>query len=286
MKNWICLSLLGLPALSAPAQDAAAAAAARAAYQSPYTVEFSFSEEDLIGDLLSGPRADWKDQAAVPFKNWYDKGSQARWGFRGPAAKHFDAPRGLAGKSVEWTRQRIIAAGLRFTGYSYQHHHVPDWEPPADWPRNPDQKTPVGKGLDCSNYTAFIYNWALGIKPTGDVRQQAELAEMPGPGPRRSIPVKRLELPATYDDFEKELLTGDLLFVKNTSGNLSHVVLWVGKIGRAPDDCPLVLDSTGTGSRDHNGVEIPDGVYLRPFRPTTWYHTQASHVLRVIPDGK
>ncbi len=248
-------------------------------------MEFSFSEEDLIGDLISGPRAEWKDQAAEPFKNWYDKANMTRWGFRGPAAKHYDAPRALGSKSVEWTRQRVIAAGLRLTGYSYQHHHVPDWEPPENWPRDPAQKTPVGKGLDCSNYTAFIYNWALGIKPTGDVRKQAELTEMPGPGPGRSFPVKRIERPKEYEDFEKELLTGDLLFVKNTRGDLSHVVLWVGKIGRAPDGHPLILDSTGTGGTDSNGVTIPDGVYLRPFKRTNWYFTQASHVLRVIPEG-
>jgi hypothetical protein len=259
---------------------------ARAAYRSPYSVQFSFSEEDLIGDLLSGPRANWKDHAVVPFKDWYDKSNQVRWKYRGPGARHFDPPGGLGTKSVEWTRQRVIAAGLRFVGYSYQHHHVPDWDPPEDWPKDAEQKTPVGKGLDCSNFTAFVYNWALGIKPTGDVRQQAELKEMPGPGPGRTFPVKRIDLPAAYGDFEKTLLTGDLLFVKNTGGNLSHVVLWVGKIGKSSDGCPLILDSTGSGNYDHNRMEIPDGIYLRPFRETSWYFKQASHVLRVIPDGR
>lgn len=274
-----------LPPLLLLSMHASAQDPARAAYKSPYSVQFSFSEEDLIGDLLSGPRAEWKEQAAVPFKEWYDKAGMTRWGFRGPAAKHYDAPRMLASKSVEWTRQRVIAAGLRLTGYSYQHHHIPDWEPPEQWPRHPEQKTPPGKGLDCSNFTAFVYNWALGIKPTGDVRRQAELTEMPGPGPGRSFPVKRIELPREYEAFERELLTGDLLFVKNTRGELSHVVLWVGKIGRAPDGHPLILDSTSTGATDSNGVTIPDGVYLRPFKPTNWYFTQASHGLRVIPEG-
>lgn len=280
MRLGICVFVL-LAVAATPAQDAA-----RAAYKSPYKVKFSFSEEDLIGDLLTGPRAEWKEHAAVPFKDWYDKGNQARWSYRGPAAKHFDPPRGLAGKSVEWSRQRIIAAGLRWVGYSYQHHHVPDWDPPEGWPRDPEQKTPAGKGLDCSNFTAFVYNWALGIKPTGDVRKQAELTEMPGPGPGRTFPVKRVELPKEYADYEKELLTGDLLFVKNTSGTLSHVVLWVGKIGVSPDGEPLILDSTGSGNYDANRVEIPDGIYLRSFKSNSWYFKQASHVLRVIPDGK
>lgn len=280
MKRWmIILAVLAVPMLQAQAP-------VRVDYKSPYKVKFSFSEEDLIGDLLTGSRSAWKEHAAVPFKDWYDKSNQARWSYRGPAAKHFDPPRGLGTKSVEWTRQRVIAAGLRFVGYSYQHHHVPDWDPPEDWPRDAAQKTPPGKGLDCSNFTAFVYNWALGIKPTGDVRQQAELKEMPGPGAGRSFPVRRLELPKEYEDYQKELKTGDLLFINNSSGKLSHVVLWVGSIGVAPDGVPLILDSTGSGNYDCNRAEIPDGIYLRPFKPNSWYFKQASHGLRVIPDGK
>jgi hypothetical protein len=73
--------------------------------------------------------------------------------------------------------------------------------------------------------------------------------------------------------------------VKSTKGNVSHVVLWVGSIGQSPDGVPLILDSTGSGARDANGVTIPDGVQLRPFKRTVWYFTQASHVLRIIPEG-
>ncbi len=39
----------------------------RATYQSPYSVKFTFKEEELIGDLLKGRRADWKEHANVPF---------------------------------------------------------------------------------------------------------------------------------------------------------------------------------------------------------------------------
>jgi hypothetical protein len=253
---------------------------ARADYKSPYKVAFTFREEDLIGDLLKGPRADWKEQASVPFRDWYDAANQKRWKTWGPSAKHFAAPAGLSGKSAEWQRERVIATGLRFAGYSYQHHHLPDWDPPADWPRDPEQKTPSGKGLDCSNFTAFTYNLALGIKPTGAVREQSELTQMPGPGPNHTTPVQRIELPKSFAEYERTLRTGDLLFVKNTGGTISHVVLWVGKIGKSPDGSPLILDSTGARG------EIPDGIQLRPFKPTSWYFKQASHALRVIPDGK
>ena len=62
------------------------------------------------------------------------------------------------------------------------------------------------------------------------------------------------------------------------------MVLWVGKIGEAPDAMPLILDSTGSGATDAKGVIIPDGVQLRPFKRTSWYFRQASHVLRIIPE--
>lgn len=264
-----------------------AADPARDAYQSPYKVKFTFKEEELTGDLASGPRADWKDQATVPFREWYNTANQTRWTSWGPAAKHYSPPAGLSQKGPEWLRERIIAVGMRWIGYSYQHHHIPDWDPPADWPRSETQKTPSGKGLDCSNFTAFVYNIGLGIKPTGDVQDQAELTQVPGPGPgNRSIPVKRIELPQRYEDYMTTLQTGDLLFVNNNAGKLAHVVLWVGAIGDSPDGLPLVLDSTGTGSTDAKGNAIPDGIYLRPFKRSSWYASKASHVLRIIPEGR
>ena len=266
------------------AWEASAQAPARAAYQSPYTVKFSFSQEELIGDLLTGPRSNWKDYATVPYREWSDPGNQSRWGYWGPSFKQMEAPSGLARKSPQWSRERIIATALRYVGYSYQHHHLPEWEPPEGWPRDPEQKTPPGKGVDCSNFTGFVYNLALGILPSTGIQQQSEMTEAAGPGPGRKVPVRRLELPATYEAFPETLQTGDLLYVKNTGGKISHVVLWVGKIGESPEGLPLILDSTGSGATDGNGVKIPDGVYLRPFKRTTWYFTQASHVLRVIPD--
>jgi cell wall-associated NlpC family hydrolase len=262
----------------------AGAAVAQPAYQSPYRVKFSFTDEALIGDLLNGPRSDWKDYATVPFRRWQDPANQVRWGSWGPPMKHFEAPAGLAKRSPQWSRERVIATGLRYVGYSYQHHHVPDWEPPEDWPRDPDQKTPRGKGVDCSNFTGFVYNLALGILPPTGIRQQSEMTEAAGPGPGRSVPVKRIELPPSHQDFPKVLRTGDLLFVKSTQGKVSHVVLWVGDIGHSPEGLPLILDSTGSGARDADGVTIPDGVQLRPFKPTVWYFTQASHALRLIPE--
>lgn len=258
----------------------------RATYKSPYKVNFTFRDDELFGDLVKGPRADPKQQSTVAFRDWYGDAVKTRWRSWGPPSVHYPAPPGLASKGVEWARQRVIAAGLRLAGYSYQHHHIPDWEPPADWPRSETQKTSSGKGLDCSNFTTFAYNLALGIRPNSDVQDQAALTEVPGPGPNRTTPVQRIELPARYEDYERTLRTGDLLFVKNNAGTVSHVVLWVGKIGRSRDGTPLILDSTGTGAKDSEGQEIPDGIQLRPFKRSSWYAGSASHALRLLPDGK
>lgn len=260
--------------------------AAEPAYRSPYRVKFSFPDQELIGDLLKGPRADPKDQSNVPFREWYADSTRKRFGYWGPTSKAYPAPAGLANRSVEWQRERVIAAALRFAGYSYQHHHIPDWEPPADWPKSEKAKGPVGKGVDCSNFTAFAYNLGLGYKFTGGVKEQAELTSVSGPGPNQTTPVQRIEVPKDYADFPKVLRTGDLLFVKNRGGVVSHVVLWVGKIGESGDGTPLILDSTGEGGVDSAGVTIPDGVQLRPFKKGFWYASSASHVLRIIPDGK
>jgi len=276
------LTLLALLAWAVPAGHAQQPVAAD--YRSPCTVAFSFSQEELTGDLTKGPRADWKQQAAVDHREWFLPANRPRWGYWGPPARHYDPPAGLSRRSPQWLRERVIATGLRYVGYRYQHQHIPDWEAPADWPTAPSQTTPRGKGLDCSNFTSFVYNLALGIKPTSDVQQQAAMTEAPGPGRGRRTPARRIELPADHAAYPQVLRTGDLLFVKNRGGNISHVVLWVGAIGRSPDGLPLVLDSTGTGATDSRGVGIPDGIQLRPFKPTTWYFTQASHALRLLPD--
>src|SRR5438105_5520482 len=100
-------------------------AADRSTYRSPYSVEFTFKQEELIGDILSGTRANPKDESTIPFTTWYSDSTKKRQGSWGPPAKHYPAPPGLAGKTPEWLRERVIAVALRFAGYSYQHHHIP-----------------------------------------------------------------------------------------------------------------------------------------------------------------
>lgn len=248
-------------------------------YKSPYDVKFTFSDQELIGDL-KGARGDWKGESTVPHTAWYSPETLKRYGSWGPVATHYAAPAGLAQKSREWMEQRVIATALRYRGYRYQHHHIPDWEPPAA----ASASEPLGKGLDCSNFTAFAYNQALGYKFSGGTKEQSVMTEVTGPGPSKTTPITRVELPKDYADYAKTLRTGDLVFINGRpGGEVTHVVLWVGSIGRSRDGSPLILDSTGEGRKDENGADIPNGVQLRPFSTNSWYYRSASHVLRIIP---
>jgi hypothetical protein len=96
--------------------------------------------------------------------------------------------------------------------------------------------------------------------------------------------VLRIDRPAGYADFARQFKTGDLLFIRGQpDGEVTHVVLWVGAIGRSRNQVPLILDSTAGARQDENGTTIPDGVQLRPFTTTSWYFRCASHALRLIP---
>jgi cell wall-associated NlpC family hydrolase len=139
-----------------------------------------------------------------------------------------------------------------------------------------------GKGVDCSNLTGFVYNLGFGLRLNTDVHQQSEERIARGNG--HSATLRRVELPPTYAERLRTLCTGDLVYIRSAKGRISHVVLWVGAIGKSPDGTPLVIDSHGEDVRDSNGVAIPCGVHLRPFRENSWYNHSASHALRVFHD--
>jgi len=259
------------------------ASAAEPGYQSPYTVEFSQRVEELIPDILHGDRAAPAHQSPVPLQEWYSPAVKQKYGAWGPPRAHLAEPQIAHGKSAAWKRERVIATGLRYVGYRYQHHHVPEWDPPADWPWKPVASGVRSKGVDCSNFTTTAYTLALGIKPSSDIHKQSAMTEAPLKD-GRMVQAHRIALPESHEAVSKTLRTADLVFIKNDSGQVSHVVLWVGSIGREPDAVPLILDSTGEGRKDSSGTIIPDGVQLRPCSAKSWYYRSASHALRLIPD--
>jgi hypothetical protein len=53
----------------------------------------------------------------------------------------------------------------------------------------------------------------LGIKFTSDVKLQAEMTHVKVHGQEKDLKVEHIERPKTYDDFVRELRSGDLLFL-------------------------------------------------------------------------
>lgn len=275
----VFLALAGTPVR---AQNRATAPQA-AAYRSPYAVEFTLPREELVGDLDKTERGDFRVEAEVPFTQWYGHRTLERWHSWGPSPRTYPPVPGLERWPVERKRERVVAVAMRYLGYGYQHHHIPDWEPPPQWPWKPTCVGSNGKGVDCSNFSGFVYNLGFGMRLNTEVEHQSEERYAKGPGAGQT-PLHRIALPESYEERIKILRTGDLLYIRNRGGQISHVVLWIGSIGRSPDGVPLIMDSHGDGVRDSEGATIPCGIQLRPFRKDSWYNHSAAHALRVFRD--
>ena len=280
------LTLLSL-AGTTPLQLAAALAHERTANpagSAHYRLEFTYALNDLIGDLDNSERGDPRHESETPHYEWYSRHVRKKFGSWGPRPRTYLPPIGLEKRSVEWKRERVIAVAAHYIGYGYQHHHIPDWDPPAGWPWKETCVGHNGKGFDCSNFTSFVYNQGFGIRMSAAVERQAELhSALEGRG--YSLSLRRIRLPQAFEDRQKILRTGDLLYIRGREdGPITHVVIWVGSIGRSSSDVPLILDSHGDGVEDDDGKRIPCGIQIRPFRIDSWYNRCASHAHRVFHD--
>lgn len=247
-------------------------------FASPYRLSFALPER-VLGEGLD--KAPWNDpgaEAVVPQTAWYEEATRQRWGAWGPPARQYPAPDARPSDPA-WLQQRMLYVAGRHLGLDYQHHHVPSWSPPPDWPWIPVRSGRNGRGLDCSNFTSFVTNQALGIKlPTG-IGAQARSLVVAGPGGSGSLTLERIQ-PGDYDEAVRQLQPADLLFIRNDAGKVSHVVFWLGEFGMAPDGVPLILDCHGAGVRAGSG-RIPAGVQIRPFRPDNWYGRSFAHAHRI-----
>jgi len=253
-----------------------------AAPGSMYRLEYEHKLEDLIGDLTGGERGDPRMESSTPHAEWDSPHIRRTLGSWGPRARVYPRLHGLAERTQSWKRERVIATAARLLGYGYQHHHIPDWNPPANWPW---QKTCVGhngKGVDCSNFTSFVYNQGFGLKMSSAIQKQSE-ATFAALGGEEKVLLERIALPRTYAERQLVLHTGDLLFIRGREdGPITHVVLWVGVVGSAPNEMPLIIDSHGGDVKDDEGRTIPCGIRIRPFRENSWYNRCASHADRVF----
>ncbi len=270
---------LGQPELPAVGREVP-----RGEYKSPYSLKFSVPETELLFDR-NEERGRVDQQSSVPHDRWDSEEVRKRWGSWGPPARRFTLPERVREWPADRQRERVVATAARYIGHDYQHHHIPDWDPPKDWPWKKCCTGHNGPGIDCSNFSSWNYNWSLGIHMTSAIGAQSKVTKVQQG--ERELPVHRIERPAEgYKALCAALRTGDLLYITGKpGGDVTHVIMWVGACGVAPDGSPLVIDSTGSGHKDSNGVAIPSGVRLRPFTEDSWYFKCFSHAHRLVPDS-
>lgn len=252
-------------------------------YRSPYSVEFSYPLAELHGPDAVPPRDDPHKESSTPHERWYSREIRQKYGAWGPEPRHYPAIDHLHELPPAWKRQRVLAVATSFIGLPYQHHHIPDWNPPPDWPWKQVAYGRNSKGVDCSDFTSWCYNYGLGIKLNTSVTKQAAHDDVPGAGGNGTIRVRVIHDDEGYDALVTKLKTADLLYIMpDGSDKISHVIMWVGVHGRSPDGTPLIIDCTGSGHKDANGNDIPIGVNLRPFTRDSWYYKRFAHAHRII----
>jgi cell wall-associated NlpC family hydrolase len=250
-------------------------------HRAAYGLEFSGSVEELIGDLVHSERGDPHRESLTAYDEWYSHETRRRLHAWGPKPRLYPPLAGLDARPTQWKRERVVATAARFLGYGYQHHHIPDWDPPPGWPWNESCMGHNGKGVDCSNLTSFVFNQGFGIKFSSDIGRQARTDHAIEAG--RPLRIARVDLPTDYAGRKEVLCTGDLVYIRGREDRpITHVVIWVGSVGRAASGLSLVIDSHGSGVTDDAGKPIPCGVQLRPFRQGSWYDRCASHAHRIF----
>jgi cell wall-associated NlpC family hydrolase len=247
-----------------------------------YKLRYTYPIDELVGDLLHGERGDLERESDIPHHEWYSHETRRRFEAWGPEQRVYPPLAGLADRPLSWKRQRVIATAARFIGYEYQHHHIPDWNPPADWPWKECCAGRNGRGVDCSNFTSFVYNQGFGIKMNAAIERQSELHSALE-GHEHAVTVRKVELPDGFSERVAALRTGDLVYIRGREdGPVTHVVIWVGGVCSSPSGAPMILDSHGGNVEDDWGRLIPCGIHLRPFREDSWYNRCAAHAHRIF----
>jgi len=229
---------------------------------SGYDYPFTCNRASLTADFAE---RDGLPHTDVPPADWYrqrnGRYSNGGWGPAAAALPGVSAPPDAGCDDGTWKRERIVATAMHYLnvpgnpqGLQYRHHHIPDWDPPAstapaavedaaDTDGQSLETWGPGRGLDCSNFTAWVYNFGLGIKFGGDVGKQ--YAGTAGPM-GQPIPAQ--------GPFEP----GDLVYLHpdRTADHASHVVIFL--------DDQHVIDSR-LNAQGVPGVQVRDRV--------DWYRT-------------
>lgn len=199
--------------------------------------------------------SDFKERSALPQSDiseelWYTPYTNQIWG---PMPRQYPPidyliaklPKGIDVK--QWKRDRVVAIAKQYINLPYRHHHIPAWNP-----QTPDKDGKIGPGLDCSNFTSWVYNFGFGIMLNSDITKQSQM-----------LPRFGYVLPDGMQilDADEDFLPGDLLFItREDIPEVSHAVIYI--------DEEHIVDS-------HK-----ECVAIRPFEG--WYKTHLSHGIRVF----
>lgn len=198
-----------------------------------------------------------------------------------------------------WARQRLLFAASRLIGTHYQHLHLPGFDPAlvtgSTFPWSPvsgnsllqttqdlrnGQPGTVANpyksaynsphpGIDCTDFSAYLYNLALGVQMHSGTSTQVTFGTDSGPtttnqpsslvldsagsllapvfhtGPNYGTAIPNAA--GSLDGVIARLHPGDLLYMTGGDGRISHVVVWLGEYGTladgSPSAVPLVISS-------------------------------------------
>lgn len=142
---------------------------------------------------------------------------------------------------VAWLRDRVVASGIHWSWLRYWHHHIPNFNGTGG-----NETT----GLDCSNWSAWVYNFGIGRVFTSNVVDQSNI-----PTFQRIDSLGKLE-------------QGDLVFFTDdarTGITHSGIFCWTNRS----------KESFGVMNSHDTGVRVSTSL-------TSWPLTRFSHGLRVI----
>ena len=216
---------------------------------------FTCNQASLTADFA---QRDAMPHTETPPSRWYEQRDghylNGGWGPSAAALPGVAVPPDAGCDATTWKQERILSTALHYVndggnpqGLQYRHHHIPDWDPPTSTitaageksdeqdGQSPDTWGP-GRGLDCSNFTAWVYNFGLGIKFGGSVVKQ--YAGTAGPMGQR--------IPA-----QGPFQLGDLLYLHPDAdtSKTSHVVIFI--------DDNHIIDSR-LNAQNVAGVQVRD----------------------------
>jgi len=243
-------------------------------------------------------------------------------------------------------RERLMYVAQAYIGTAYQHIHMPTFDPalvtqPGGYPWIPvttntvlqtTQQLGTGNrtdipnpylstygipapGIDCTDFSALVYNLALGIQMHSGTMNQLTFpgpnaggtatAQVLGPTGETLTPNflygpnygnATINQPGSLDATLADLEPGDLLYMQGDL-QIKHVVIWLGEYGTntdgtpssvpliisSHDNTPAIFDVNGTGQIDlATGLPtamLPDGSNATDFLPPP-----GVHILPFTPD--